>query len=185
MHDWRDYDQNPVSHSAAHHLVAIAELLDEYGYARVSDVARSLGITRGSVSVTLKGLKARGLVTEDDRRFLGLSEDGARIARGVMAKKQVLKGLLIDLLGVEEAQADQDTCKIEHLVSDETAARASRALMFLRSGDPVVERFLESLRAFGRRGDAAGFPSAEVEELAREIAREAEVQSEEESEEKR
>ncbi len=174
MHDWREYDQNPVSHSAAHHLVAIAELFDEYGYARVSDVARLLGITRGSVSVTLKGLKGKGLVTEDDRRFLGLSDEGERIARGVMAKKQVLKGLFMDLLGVSEEQADLDTCKIEHLVSDETAARVGRALLFLRSGSENATRFIEGLREFGRQGDAEGFPSEEVQELAREIARETE-----------
>jgi DtxR family Mn-dependent transcriptional regulator len=172
MRDWREFDQNPITHSAAHHLVAIAELLGEFGYARVSDVARRLGITRGSVSVTLKGLKGRGLVTEDVHRFIGLSADGERIARGVMAKKQVLKGLLMDLLGVPEAQADRDTCKIEHLVSDETAARASRALLFLRSGAADAQRFVAALREFGR-GDAEGFPSAEVQELAREIARQA------------
>ena len=179
MHDWREFDQNPVSHSAAHHLVAIAELLEAYGYARVSDVARELGITRGSVSVTLKGLKGRGLVTEDERRFLGLSEDGERIARGVMAKKQVLKALFVDLLGVPDEQADLDTCKIEHLVSDETASRASRALLFLRSGAREAEAFTEALREFGRAGDPAGFPSEEVEELAREIAREGEEAEEE------
>ena len=174
MHDWREYDQNSVTHSAAHHLVAIAELLVEFGYARVSDVARNLGITRGSVSVTLKGLKTRGLVTEDERRFLGLSEEGERIARGVMAKKQVLKGLLIDLLGVPEELADQDTCKIEHLVSDETAERASRALLFLRSGGKEAKAFVAALEKFGRQGDPDSFPSKEVEELAREIARETE-----------
>jgi len=170
VHDWREFDQNPVSHSAAHHLVAISELLDEFGYARVSDVARLLDITRGSVSVTLKGLKGRGLVTEDERRFLGLSEEGAQIARGVMAKKLVLKQLFIDLLGVSEEQADQDTCKIEHLVSDETAARASRALLFLRSGTPEGTAFISELRKFGRRGESESFPSEEVDALTREIS---------------
>ena len=171
MHDWREYDQNPVSHSAAHHLVAIAELIEKYGYARVVDVASELGITRGSVSVTLKGLKSRGLVTEDERRHLGLSEEGARIARGVMAKKSVLMGLFTDLLGVPADQADQDTCKIEHLVSDETAERVSRALLFLRSGAKEAEEFIAALREFGRSGDAESFPSEEVEALARELDR--------------
>jgi len=81
METWKAFEQNPITHSAAHHLVTIAELLEEYGYARVSDVARSLHITRGSASITLKNLKARGLVTEDDRRFLGLSDEGMEIAR--------------------------------------------------------------------------------------------------------
>jgi Mn-dependent DtxR family transcriptional regulator len=96
-----------------------------------------------------------------------------------MAKKQVLKALFVDLLGVPDEQADLDTCKIEHLVSDETASRASRALLFLRSGAREAEAFTEALREFGRAGDPAGFPSEEVEELAREIAREGEEAEEE------
>ena len=83
MEIWKSFDQNPVTHSVAHHLVAIADLLDKHGYARVSDVARHLEITRGSVSVTLKNLKASGLVIEDERRFLGLSEGGMSIARAI------------------------------------------------------------------------------------------------------
>ena len=66
---WKQFERNPISHSAAHHLIAIAELLQSAGYARVSDVARVLNITRGSASLTLKALRQRGLVVEDDRRL--------------------------------------------------------------------------------------------------------------------
>jgi Mn-dependent DtxR family transcriptional regulator len=144
--------------------VAIAELLEEYGYARVSDVARRLEITRGSVSITLKGLKGRGLVTEDERRFLGLSEEGARIAGSIRAKKSVMQRLFVDVLGVAEDQADIDTCKIEHLVSDATAEHAARLLAFIRTEDPAVRAFLlafakyqeasaDELVSFGRKRD--------------------------------
>ncbi|MCI0650890.1 MAG: MarR family transcriptional regulator, partial [Planctomycetes bacterium] len=109
MESWKEFEQNPVTHSAAHHLVAIAELLAEFGYARVSDVARKLEITRGSVSVTLKALKQRGLVAEDEHRHLRLSPVGERIARGVSAKRHVLKQLFTRALGVNDAQAEVDT----------------------------------------------------------------------------
>lgn len=145
---WKAFEQNPITHSAAHHLVAISELLEEFGYARVSDVARSLEITRGSVSVTLKNLKQRGLVTEDERRFLGLSEEGKRIAGAVQAKKQVMIKLFMDVLGVDAEQADIDTCKIEHLISDDTAARATRFLRFVESGRPEAAAFLAALRNY-------------------------------------
>lgn len=158
MDAWKQFDQNPVTHSVAHHLVAIAELLEEYGYARVSDVARKLAITRGSASITLKSLKQRGLVTEDDRRFLGLSEEGETIANSIRAKKRVMKMLLIDFLGVEDEQADIDTCKIEHLLSDETARRAMRLLKFLNSGHTAVGPFQKALD---------DFESASNEELLR------------------
>ena len=148
MSSWKEFDSNTVTHSAAHHLVAIAELRDEFGYARVSDVARALEITRGSVSVTLKGLKQRGLVTEDDRRFLGLSELGDRIARSVQARKKVMKRLFVDAVGVDKEQADVDTCKIEHLVSNRTAAHATKFVRFLQSDAPEAVAFRERFAAF-------------------------------------
>jgi len=150
MDAWKEFDRNPITHSVAHHLVAIAELLEEFGYARVSDVARRLEITRGSASITLKSLKNRGLVTEDGRRFLGLSDEGTAIAVSIRAKKRVMKKLFMDLLGVGSEQANVDTCKIEHLVSDDTARRAMRLLKFMDSNDPAVKPFLAALAAYER-----------------------------------
>lgn len=145
---WKEFDHNPISHSVAHHLVAIAELLEEYGYARVSDVARQLEITRGSVSVTLKGLKQRGLVTEDERRFLGLSDAGKAIAESVRVRKIVMKKLFEDVLGVDESQADVDTCKIEHLISNSTAGHVIRFLRFAKSESSEADAFLGALAGF-------------------------------------
>ncbi len=171
MDAWKEFEQNPISHSAAHHIVAIKELLDEYGYARVSDVARLLEITRGSASITLKGLKGRGLVTEDDRRFLGLSKTGEHVARSVIAKKTILKKFFIDALGVEEHQADIDTCKIEHLVSSETAERVAQFLRFLDSGDPSSEHFRKALAEFDEpcSGDTSSCPCCAEACLVKEL----------------
>jgi Mn-dependent DtxR family transcriptional regulator len=146
MDAWKQFEQNTVTHSVAHHLVAIAELVEEHGYARVSDVARLLDITRGSASITLKSLKKRGLVVEDERRFLKLSAEGDTIAQSVRAKKRVMKQLLTDLLDVANEQADIDTCKIEHLLSDETATGVIRLLKFMESDHPAVEPFLRAFK---------------------------------------
>jgi len=148
MDSWKSFERNPITHSAAHHVVAIADLLDAFGYARVSDVARMLAITRGSVSVTLKNLKQRGLVVEDERRFLGLSDRGKEIALALRAKKRVILKLLVEVLGVDEDQADEDTCKIEHLISNDTAGRVIRFLRFLSSDEPRAASFLEAFRDF-------------------------------------
>ena len=153
MESWKAFDQNTVSHSVAHHLVTIAELLDEYGYARVSDVARRLEITRGSASITLKGLKKRGLVVDDSRRFLGLSEEGMQIARSIQARKKVMLRFLVHVLGVAPEQADIDTCKIEHLISGETADLTGKLLDFLESGSDEAVAFRKSFTKFRERAE--------------------------------
>ena len=101
-----------------------------------------------SASITLKSLKQKGFVTEDDRRFLGLSEEGEAIASSIQAKKAIMKDLLVELLGVSPDQAEEDTCRIEHLVSAETASRAERLLSFLATDRKTVKSFRTALQRY-------------------------------------
>ena len=88
---WKTYEENLLTHSAAHYLMTIHELLAMQGYARVTDIAKRLNITRGSCSISLKPLKKRGLVVEDQNKFLSLSEEGRRLAEVVEKNRRILE----------------------------------------------------------------------------------------------
>src|SRR5207237_8492612 len=106
MDTWKEFEANDLTHSAAHHLVAISEVGLEYGgWARVSDIARELSITRGSVSINLRALKKRGWVETDEHHLVKLSAKGERAAQAVMAKKAVVKEFLSSALNVRAVQA--------------------------------------------------------------------------------
>ncbi len=123
MDVWKQFEENGLTHSAAHHLLAVLSLRKERGYARVTDVAKHLNITTGSASTNLKNLKQKGLITEDDNKFLTLSKNGEMLARAVIARKEIFKKFLTDYLHVTEDQAEIDACKTEHLLSHETSER--------------------------------------------------------------
>src|SRR2546422_9991013 len=115
METWKEFEANELTHSAAHHLIAIHELGANYGgWARVSDIAKDLAITRGSVSINLRALKKRGYVVTDEHRMVKLSPKGLEIAQGIQSKKAAFKTFLIEARGVSEHQADIDSCKGEH-----------------------------------------------------------------------
>ena len=120
---WKQFEENDITHSAAHHLIAIRELKKSRGYARVTDVAKHLNITTGSASTNLKSLKTKGLIVEDDNRFLVLSPEGEALAEAVESRKHIFYHFLVDILGVSEDQAEIDACKTEHLISSETAKK--------------------------------------------------------------
>ena len=120
---WKKFEENKITHSAAHHLLAIKALRSDRGYARVTDVAKHLNITTGSASTNLKGLKQRGLVVEDDNRFLALSEEGEALVVAVETRKQLFYTFLTEVLDVSPDQAEVDACKTEHLISIETTAK--------------------------------------------------------------
>lgn len=123
MEVWKQFEENDITHSAAHHLLAVQKLRDELGYARVTDVAKHLSITTGSASTNLKNLKSKGLIEEDQNRFLVLSKKGEGLADAIRERKKLLQTFLIDVLKVDPVQAEIDACKTEHLISAETTGK--------------------------------------------------------------
>ena len=140
---WKEFE-GEVTHSVAHHLAAVSDLAQKQGYARVSDVARYLGITRGSASLTLKALKDKGYVLEDRNKFLRLSEESQRIVDTVLARRMIVMKFLTGVLHMEEKQAEIDACKIEHLLSQDASERLLHFVRFLLSGAPVAHEFLQA-----------------------------------------
>lgn len=143
---WRAYEENELSHSAAHHLMAIHELRQAHGYARVSDVAKHLSITKGSVSTAMKHLKERSYVQEDLNRFLELTDQGLKVVQEVEQTRLVVQRFLRDGLGMDEDDAMVDACKVEHLISTETRKRLVRFLHVLFSEEPAANKFLQMFR---------------------------------------
>lgn len=143
---WKSFDENALTHSAAHYLMTIHELLMAQGYARVTDIAKQLNITRGSCSISLKPLKRRGLVVEDHNKFLSLSEEGKRLAQIVEKNDELLTTFFKDVLGVNEDQAEIDACKIEHLLSIETSIKLCSFIELIKSDQKIVLEFSKVLR---------------------------------------
>jgi DtxR family Mn-dependent transcriptional regulator len=149
METWKEFEANELTHSAAHHLLAIYEVGLEYGgWARVSDIARELSITRGSVSINLRSLKKRGWVETDEHHMVKLSPKGQKAAQAVMAKKAVVKTFLSSVLNVPEPQAEIDSCKVEHLISQPTGEQLVHFMRFLVSEDPLAKQVLARFKNF-------------------------------------
>lgn len=126
MDVWKEFSENVITHSGAHHLLAILELTNKRGYARVTDVAKHLNITTGSASTNLKSLKTKGFIEEDENRFLSLSPDGKKLAEAIVGRRNILQKFFIEVLGVNPDQAEVDACKTEHLLSKETTDKMAK-----------------------------------------------------------
>lgn len=120
---WREYTYNNLSHSRAHYLMAIETLRGDLGYARTTDVAEMLDVSRGAASMALTQLKKRGWVTEDPNRFLLLTDEGRCISELVSNNFEILRSFFEQVLGLSKEDALADACKMEHLINIETGAR--------------------------------------------------------------
>ncbi len=142
---WKKFEENGLTHSSVHHLMAIALLLKKNGYARGIDVANYLDISRSSVSVTLHKLLAKGYIAEDANKFYQLTAAGNEITNDVLSTRRIVKKFFTDVLGVSEQIAEEDACQIEHLLHHETSLKLFKFIRFMDSesmkGSDLLNRF--------------------------------------------
>ncbi len=108
-----------IKESAENYLETILMLKKENGYVRSIDVAHELNFSKASVSVAMKNLREEGYVAIDEEGSLMLTPKGMEIAQRIYARHDIIAKALI-ALGVSEKTAYEDSCKIEHYISQET-----------------------------------------------------------------
>jgi len=116
------------------YLERIFALIESKGYARVVDIAASLGISQASVTNMLKRLDAEGYLVRERYRGLVLTKEGEAIAKAVEKRHRILTDFL-QLLGVATEEIDRDVEGMEHHLSASTL-RAIEALCHELSTDP-------------------------------------------------
>ncbi len=142
---WRALEENSLSHSVAHYLMAINRLREDQGYARATDVANMLSISRGAASLALSQLREKGLVEEDTKRFLSLTHEGDTLAHKVEHNFVLLTRFFEDVLGVSPEFARADACKMEHLLSEQSSRALVQFLKLLFSGNHCIKDLLSKM----------------------------------------
>lgn len=129
------------SESTEDHLERIQELVDRKGYARVSDIAASLGLSRSAVSNMVRRLARRGFVNYEKYRGLTLTEQGRAVAAHVKIRDQTLTELLA-LMGVPEKIVQQEVEVVEHHIRPETLRAFSELVRFWKNNPRQHRAFL-------------------------------------------
>ena len=116
-----------IHKSAEDYLEMILRLIETKGYARSVDIAAGLGVSKPSVSVAMKQLREGDYFGMGEGNFITLTDRGLEIAQRIYERHKVLTRVLT-LIGVDEATAEADACKVEHDISVETFDAISREL---------------------------------------------------------
>lgn len=109
--------------SGEDYLETILILQQKSGYVRSIDIAAEMGFSKPSVSRAVSNLKADGLITVAPDGQITLTESGQAKANDVYDRHKSLTFFLKTVLNVSDETAQEDACKMEHVLSDETFAR--------------------------------------------------------------
>ena len=108
-----------LQESGEMYLETIYVLSQKNRNVRAIDVGEHMGFSKPSVSRAVGLLKSGGYVVSDEEGHLSLTEEGREIATKIYERHRLLTRWLVRL-GVDEATASADACKMEHHISDVT-----------------------------------------------------------------
>ena len=112
-------DSSNIGKSAEDYLESMIILKEKNGYVRSIDIAGFLGVTKPSVSNAMKRLREEGYIEMNKSGFITVTEKGMGIADKIYTRHKKLTDFFI-AIGVDPEVAEDDACKIEHDLSDET-----------------------------------------------------------------
>ncbi|MBB6478589.1 metal-dependent transcriptional regulator [Spirochaeta isovalerica] len=116
------------------YLEAILFLEEKNRVARVKDIAEFLSVQMPSVTGAQKNLRSKGLVEYERNSFINLSREGLKIARSIRKKHDILKNFLKSVLLLDDDQSEEEACKIEHAISQNTALRIKNLTDYVLKG---------------------------------------------------
>ena len=105
--------------SAENYLETILVLSQKLPVVRSVDIATELGFKKSSVSVAMKNLREKDQITVTDAGYIYLTEKGKEIAEMIYERHKLLTACL-SALGVPTEIAEEDACRIEHVISKES-----------------------------------------------------------------
>ena len=108
----------PITKSNEDYLEAIL-MCERDGLAKSVDIASALGISKAAVSMAMMELAAKGLVVKAAYGKISLTSKGREIASSTLGKHNLIKRFLLGI-GATEENAEEECCKIEHILSDDT-----------------------------------------------------------------
>lgn len=108
-----------MQESGEMYLETILVLSQKEAPVRSLDIANHMGVSRPSVSRAMAILKNGKYIHIDDQGYISLADSGRKIAEKIYERHVVMSKFLIGL-GVDKRIAEEDACRIEHIISDES-----------------------------------------------------------------
>ncbi len=115
--------EDKLTASQEDYLEAIYHISADKMAARAKDIADHLDVRASSVTGALRSLGKMGLVNYAPYDLITLTEQGRAVAEEVVRRHEALKNFLVNVLGVEQQEADEAACRMEHTVSKNIVER--------------------------------------------------------------
>lgn len=112
-----------LTSSLEDYLEAVYLIYAKYNAVKAIDVSRMLNVSRASTTEALKKLAEKKLINYGRYDAISITPDGEAAAKEVLKKHNSLHEFFSCVLGASDKEAQDNACKIEHIISNDILNR--------------------------------------------------------------
>ena len=145
-------DNPQLSAAQEDYLEAIIMLESDRGRVRVRDLAQKLHVHKSTVTAALKMLTEKKLIDYEPYGQIELTDSGRQAARRVAGRHALLSCFLRDVLLIDEAVADENACRMEHVMDPALLKRVEQFYKYLRKRELEDCKWFAGFREYLQSG---------------------------------
>lgn len=144
-----------LSSNMEDYLEAIYHISVEKQAARAKDIAERMQVNKSSVTGALKSLSEKGYVNYAPYDIITLTAEGQIIAKDVVRRHETLKDFFVKILLLDEEEAEEASCKVEHTISDKILDRIINFVEFMEICPRGGREWLKGFRRHCENGNTS------------------------------
>jgi DtxR family Mn-dependent transcriptional regulator len=156
----------PLTPAMEDYLEAIFDIGQEKTFVRVKDIAGRLDVKMPTVTSMLKTLRDRGLVHYGKYEYVELTQSGTDVGREMRRRHGILKEFLTHVLKIDQQVADEEACKMEHVLSPETLHSLTDFMHFIQECPRAGENWLKHFEEYRKYGHSPQKCKAKMEDFS-------------------
>ncbi len=136
-----------LSYSQEDYLEEIYNQVLKNGHAKVTGISAALNVKKASVTAALIQLAQKKLINYEPYAPITLTAEGEKLAHSILEKHKSMTAFFKDILLLNEEEASENACKMEHILSDELYKRFLQLYAFLKEYAEKNETFKNELKS--------------------------------------
>lgn len=146
-------NREALSSNMEDYLEAIFHISSEKQAARAKDIAERLKVNKSSVTGALRSLSEKGYVNYAPYDIITLTPEGQVVAKDVVRRHETLKDFFVKILLLDDEEAEEVSCKVEHTISEKILDRIINFVEFMEICPRGGREWLKGFRRHCEKGD--------------------------------
>ena len=153
-----------LSSSLEDYLEAIFRISEKKLVAHANQIAKTLDVTKSSVSWALKQLSDKGLINYSPYEAISLTDEGKILAEKIAGHHDEIKNFLCEVLSVDPSLAEENACRLEHVLDKDVLDQMRQFTDFLEKCPRTGKQWMREFGQFCKKGwNLENFPECSSE----------------------